>query len=263
MTCAVVIPVYKAKMSDIERVSFEQCLSILGPAHPIYLATYPQLDIGEYESISEHYGVKLHTSFFREKRFKSIHSYNCLMLSPDFYVAFKEFTYILIYQLDAYVFEDKLTEWCEKGYDYVGAPLYTPMGEMNIDTAIVGNGGFSLRRIEVFHSALSSRYNPFVHRNWHPYVNWHKRALYFLMLAFSGWANSVRGFFTHWVDEDRFFSFALLGTPHELKTPSAREALAFSLDLLPEVGYAANGFSLPFGCHQWHNDRDFWEKFGC
>ena len=28
---------------------------------------------------------------------------------------------MLIYQLDCYLFEDKIDEWCNKGYDYIGA----------------------------------------------------------------------------------------------------------------------------------------------
>jgi len=44
------------------------------------------------------------------------------MMSPAFYDAFKAFDYILIYQLDAFVFRDELEYFCSLGYDYIGAP---------------------------------------------------------------------------------------------------------------------------------------------
>lgn len=54
--------------------------------------------------------------------FRDIAGYNRLMMSKEFYSRFISNEYILIYQLDAYLFEDKLDEWFNKGYDYVGAP---------------------------------------------------------------------------------------------------------------------------------------------
>jgi hypothetical protein len=45
------------------------------------------------------------------------------MLSIDFYKRFRDYKFILIYQLDAYVFRDELEYWCEQDYDFIGAPL--------------------------------------------------------------------------------------------------------------------------------------------
>jgi hypothetical protein len=36
-------------------------------------------------------------------------------LSASFYERFLDTKYILIYQLDAFVFKDELQEWCDKG----------------------------------------------------------------------------------------------------------------------------------------------------
>lgn len=46
------------------------------------------------------------------------------MLEADFYRRFGKYKYMLIYQLDAFVFSDKLLDFCEMGYDYIGAPVY-------------------------------------------------------------------------------------------------------------------------------------------
>ena len=39
------------------------------------------------------------------------------------YSRFEKYEYMLIYQLDAFVFSDRLMEFVEAGYDYIGAPL--------------------------------------------------------------------------------------------------------------------------------------------
>ena len=108
---------------------------------------------------------------FDDAFFTDIHAYNTLMLSPEFYERFTAYRYILIAQLDTYIFRDELQAWCARGYDYVGAPwivrdIYRhPL--MRLCSAIkkryceatgkpnsqvtgnkVGNGGLSLRKVE-------------------------------------------------------------------------------------------------------------------
>ena len=94
-----------------------------------------------------------------------------------------------------------------------------------------------------------------------PYVTFNKKALYFAMLLFSGRCNALRGFLTHWVDEDRFFSYTLLGTKYEMKVPSADEALDFAFDMQPSLCLALNEGRLPMGCHQWPAFMDFWDEY--
>lgn len=57
-----------------------------------------------------------------DEHFVSVDSYNEMMLSPDFYRRFQVYDFMLIYQLDAFVFRDELDEWVAKDYDYIGAP---------------------------------------------------------------------------------------------------------------------------------------------
>lgn len=51
MTCAVVIPVYKANPTVIEIASFKQCLVIL-KNYDIYIITFKELDLSVYSEIS-------------------------------------------------------------------------------------------------------------------------------------------------------------------------------------------------------------------
>src|SRR5438045_2328317 len=94
---------------------------------------------------------------FADEYFKDIAGYNKLMLSREFYGRFKKYKYILIYQLDCLVFSRDLDQWCEKGFDYIGAPWFRSYGE---DTSEglwrVGNGGLSLRRVDKFLAVLNS-----------------------------------------------------------------------------------------------------------
>ena len=53
---------------------------------------------------------------------QSVGTYNQMMVERDFYKRFVEYEYILIYQLDAFVFRDELEQFCDYGYDYIGAP---------------------------------------------------------------------------------------------------------------------------------------------
>ena len=51
---------------------------------------------------------------FEDEYFKGISGYNRLMMSEVFYRRFIGYEYILIYQLDAYIFKDELKKWCDK-----------------------------------------------------------------------------------------------------------------------------------------------------
>lgn len=59
---------------------------------------------------------------FDDAYFKSPKTYNKLLINPLFYERFVAYEFMLIHQLDAYVFKDELEKWCNKGYDYIGAP---------------------------------------------------------------------------------------------------------------------------------------------
>ncbi|WAC01876.1 DUF5672 family protein [Lacinutrix neustonica] len=106
---------------------------------------------------------KIRSEVFPKHYFETVYGYNSLMLSDAFYERFLNFKYLLIYQLDAFVFKNELLQWCEKDYDYIGAPwIASPDTLLKKMLSIfnskrkrerqkiffkVGNGGFSLRNI--------------------------------------------------------------------------------------------------------------------
>lgn len=138
-------------------------------------------------------------------------------------------------------------QWCEKGYDYIGAPwlyhsFYTKTRPQKLyfyiqryfknnilrqkyndkDILInnVGNGGFSLRHVSRFLSVIKN-------------TNEKKLA------KFSN-SNQYSMF-----NEDIFWSFEA----SQIKKPSYKIASQFSLETRPDMGMKINQGKLPFGCH--------------
>jgi Protein of unknown function (DUF5672) len=228
---AVVIPVYQTKLSKSEQISLRQCQKILGK-HPIILVAPEGLNTAFMDEYLQTYKVVR----FPDRFFISPKTYNHLLVSEAFYHAFIEFEYILIYQLDAYVFDDQLSAWCNKGYDYIGAPKLKKehvAGKNSILSApILMNGGLSLRNVK---SLLR-------------YIRYYSY------------------FFKEWkANEDAMFSFAQKRSyPFRwlLKLPNWRIALEFSVEKNPEIGIKLLGGKLPFGCHAWEKySPKYWSKF--
>ncbi|MBR1580244.1 MAG: hypothetical protein IJ668_07080 [Selenomonadaceae bacterium] len=217
MKVAVVIPIYKPLRADLdwyEIISLERCVEVLGHYPIRFIAP----DDREFDYLPSTVDCKVET--FDPIWFSNIHGYNALMLRPDFYERFLDYDYILIYQLDAFVFSDRLLEFCALGYDYIGASWPLGIGRENKISLNVGNGGFFLRRPKSCLNVLKNNLDE----------------VKALRLA-----------------ED--FVFAYLGKMHpdQFDIAPVRTASRFSVEYLPERYCRRNGNVLPFGCHAWHN----------
>lgn len=232
MNTAIVIPIYKSEIEESEYNSLVQCKSILSK-YPIIFIHPEGLDLVTYKK------ELLNASFevFPSNYFKDISGYNKLLLSPLFYRRFK-FEFILIYQLDAWIFEDKLKEWCEKKFDYIGAPytLEPSIAENCMDLKpgqFVINGGLSLRNTK---ACLR------VSRIFH--------------LFFRSYTGNEDAYFSGCFS--RFFFVKYL-----IKLPNFKTALSFSMEKDPKSFYKLNNSNLPFGCHAFKKyDFNFWKKHG-
>ena len=141
MTVSIVIPIYKplSLLSEFEAASLRQVLKVC-PTRQLVLVCPDDLDVSAYLTIHQ-----FETKRFAKENFESVKTYNKLCQNADFYRAF-DTDYILLYQLDAWIFEDKIDYFVEKGFDYIGSPHqdYIHQG------LVVGNGGFSLRKCAAF-----------------------------------------------------------------------------------------------------------------
>lgn len=146
--CAVVIPIYKDELNPFELCSLRQAHKVLKAFPILYVAPEGfSLDKRIYGADAEHMVIR-----FNKDYFNGTLGYSALMLSEEFYKSFSDFEYILIYQLDAFVFSDRLMEFCEKDFDYIGAPcpqwLWNCVGIAGDGIGVVGNGGLSLRKVK-------------------------------------------------------------------------------------------------------------------
>jgi len=161
--------------------------------------------------------------------FSSINAYNnMLLLSKNYYGDFcNDYDYMLIYQLDGYIFDNQLEYFLNKNYDFIGGyylPLYTEFNKYNSyenieEKHLLMNGGVSLKNIKFCIDCISNYYNDYLKgcefNNIHKYIN-----------------------------EDTFFSMF-----YTIEV-NAIDAIKFSLNWAgAETHYAINNFEYPFCCH--------------
>ncbi|WP_116170485.1 DUF5672 family protein [Pedobacter agri] len=252
-TNAIVIPIYKESLSVYEQISLEQCFRI-----------FKGLDIVAVKPVQLQTTDKRFTKVitFENAYFENVFGYNRLMLSSTFYAAFQDYPYILIYQLDAFVFSNQLDYWCSKKYDYIGAPWFYDKGHQStfkklkeafrsywhrrynikgkdgkpaLDKQLnkmVGNGGFSLRKTDTFFK-ICEKYKTQI-------------------TEYEDKENSI-------FNEDIFFSIELNRKTNTLKIPSYKEAVNFAIETCPEIAIELTDGKLPFGCHAWEKNLKFWK----
>lgn len=246
----VVVPIYKEHLPERELLSLKNNASVLSRYPQVLLAPEGLNVEATLREVPNMEVVRVSPAFLGSN---GIAGYNQMMLSKEFYSLFADCEYILICQSDAWIFRDELEAWCDKGYDYVGAPwpkrkvydlpiikqymwlrhkLLSREGKIMRQDYYghVGNGGLSLRRVQ---SCLE---------------------------ACDRYADRVEEFrsgksMVH--NEDWFWALV----PREFRYPSFDEALGFSFDVHPKMCYDLSGGKLPFGCHGWFKKRNypFWQ----
>jgi len=252
---AIVIPFYRNHISVYEAIALDQCFKVLAnypvigvkPQHLDVPAAFLKFPFAEFKSFDDRY-------------FANIDGYNALMLSSEFYEAFLDYEFILIHQLDAFVFADQLNEWCKRKYDYIGAPWLRDIDHPDLFKSLksnlkyyfhvrndvrepngeptkyqyenrVGNGGFSLRRVKKFY-AIAAGQRPAIEK----------------YLAIGG----------HHFNEDRFWSIEVNRKKKAIIIPDYKTGLKFAFELVPDRALRLNHQQLPFGCHAWDRYIDFW-----
>lgn len=244
----VVIPIYKNYFGDLEEKSFLQCMNVLKD-YPVVLVQPDGLDntyiTGKFSNVI--------VENFSKDYFENISGYNELLLSPSFYERFSDSEFILIYQLDAFVFKDTLKEWCTKGYDYIGAPWIATQHNTIVAKILalfdskkkkkrkqifykVGNGGFSLRRVSS-HYKIAKEQETFIS----DFLRAEKKAIYAI--------------------EDVFWSLKAPEFCKDFKIPGYKEALHFAIDRKPKIAFKLINEEIPFGCHGINKPKviDFWK----
>lgn len=210
---------------------------------------------------------------FDKKFFGSLSAHTKLMLSPLFYKAFIGYKFILIYHLDSLVFSDQLIQWCGMDFDFIGPPWIkhedAPYAGNSGYEGKVGNGGFSLKKIESFLKVFYSRkyciepkeyWDKFYSSKpkYIQYLNFPRKILKRLKICNNArWEMSRYG-----KNEEHFLANRATHCYPQFKIAPVNVALRFGFECVPRYCFELNKNALPFGCHAWpYYNRDFWESF--
>lgn len=257
----ITIPVYSTDLSYIEKNTLKNNVDKL-KNYDIAIIYPESLDIS---GIIELQRNNISLVRFSDHSFSSVEGYNKLLRSSAFYSGFSGYEYLLILQLDAFVFQNDLERFCDKEYDYWGAPwidfelinyrflrtvlplfhksrYLRPFRNVFGNKYLVGNGGLSLRKVAT-HLQVATKYDTLIQEFEKDYDKW-----------IEGGATSMM--------EDVFWA---LFVPHfypEYKVAPWQEAIDFSFEMNPRKAYKLNGNKLPFGCHAFAKvDPDFYKKY--
>ena len=270
MKTIIVIPVYKKELKPSEKASLEQCAKVLN--HFQIEIIYPQgLDISNCEDVLKECGASYSFRVFDKKYFGDVFKYSHLLLDKDFYKLYSDYDFMLLYQLDAWVFKDELDYWANIDYDYIGAPWFEDVDDEN--SKIIersGNGGFSLRKISSMIELLSTDYHVVLSLKEFFRKKKKERLVSNIISApfmFLKWLFQPDRFSTFWHNTDMYEDQAIV-YHSEYAMPKFKVALAdenykFSFEVHPQRLYKMNNNELPFGCHAFERyDFEFFKTVG-
>lgn len=260
MRTSILIPIYKSNPSEYEIISFDKCLRTLSK-YDIYIVTFRELDLYIYKEISKRNNKDIQFSYFDRSYFSSLRGYNKLMMCQDFYLSFKDYDYMLVYQLDAYVFRNDLDYWCNLNYDYIGSPWFEDHKSYEDGKSLwkVGNGGLSLRKVSKFIEVTNKKNYKLNYKFYYDYFKSfnapkYKSAIISFICTF---------FFKYKINEDYFLIYLSDYLNMGIKVPDIPLAIDFAFEKSPSYLYVLNNNKLPFACHAFEKNEfnSFWSKF--
>ena len=173
----------------------------------------------------------------------------------------------MICQPDTYIFSDELEQWCDSGYDFIGAPrvnLHSNNG--NIEFIDGENGGFSLRNVSKHLKVLNSFKRYLTNSEileWYDSFNYKGKISHFpnLIKKILGLENNTFHLLNKYdKNEDIFWSSIAPRLFKWFKVAPPEIASKFSIEKEPEKLLEFNGNLLPFGCHAFQ-ESNFWRNY--
>jgi len=223
----VVIPTHKSweQLNSNEKQSFFHNCEVL-KSRKICMVVPKDLDIYTYRVLVPN----LKIISVDPKLMKSVGGYNALTTSSEFWKIFPS-KYVLLVQLDVWIFKDECNKFIDYGYDLYGAPFW-----MGPCAGSVGNSGFMLAKtskmVEITEQdEKDCKEDP-------GYENWVRKK-----------------------PDD--VVFGMVPRPNFNISPTIF-ALEFSIEQSPKVSYGLAQKQLPMGCHAYYTieeNREFWKQF--
>jgi len=261
----VIIPVYKPQPTNAEILSLQACIRHL-ISYDCYLIFPEGLDISAYTFI--------HTSLLLKPVnplwLASIEAYNSMKLNLSFYNIFRDYSYMLTYELDAYIFSDNLKAANAFKFDFIGAPFFEGYWEAKPDAKPVQgcNSGFSVRNIQSCIRVLSSMNKYRTHwllykfflapvRRLRLFLNNITKGRYDVFIT----GKFAFSFDKFHLNEDVVWTEVVPKLFPDFKIANPMAALAFSFEYNLPQSLILNGGKLPLGCHAWLKHPEFWKDY--
>lgn len=261
---AIVVPLsFPADLSDDEKISLRQLRHYFGGYDKFMIAPegveldYPDFEIKPFP-----------------RRFFGSAAAHCRMLTmPSFYEAFSDYEFIFFHHLDSLAFSDQLPYWCGTDVDFIGPPWVKCSDSPLVTKPRVGNGGFTLIRVEKALRVLSNRHRTKSGAYWRDLFAWNATPAWIAALE------KVRNVFPvsiiarKLLDEwdatenpaarrrqnDMFWSDHAVEFLPDFNVATLEQGLEFAFEVSPRTCLEMNGGKMPFGCHAWARyDREFW-----
>jgi len=262
----VVIPIYKnfSELTYDEKISLNRTFDVFVD-EDVFILISDSVNRDDYNST---YSLNLKYRIVSDIHFKNINTYSKLLMSSYFYSLFKDYTWMLICQLDAYAFRNDLNLFTHRqDFYFLGAPVINTNLKGWENISWVGNGGFSLRRIDICYNVsyklerLKKKLD-FIH-----FISIENNFLSSLTRFILGKMFKLKfnKYLTRYlletpVNEDIFWSLWIPSIFSNLKPADIHTATKFSFEVSPEQIFNSVG-CLPMGCHAWKKYNPiFWEN---
>jgi hypothetical protein len=113
------------------------------------------------QSLIDEFQVRI--SLWEDQHFVRVEEYSKLLLKPEFYRSFNEYSHIAIVQTDVWIFQDDFDRYKKMGYSFIGGLVFEgwyKKTSWRIDHLLAPiNGGLSLRNVSDFLNLLNSNEN--------------------------------------------------------------------------------------------------------
>lgn len=257
----IIIIGYKPFLTDNEKASMRQCYKILN-RYPIKVISPKGMDVSEYKKIIpgsqfEYVDKKWTSSYLMNSQFKT---------NRWLYNRYRDYDYLLFYELDCWVFRDELEDWCNKGWDYIGAPWFD-RGTNKITGA--GNGGFSLRKnsssLQIADRII------FLKKLRKVWFKSYLQAIFPFERLITIFKNrfhiqkpeQLPGMLLEKeILEDYYWCKKIAVVFNDFRVAPPEVSFKFSFEVNPRSLFEMNHHQLPFGCHAWEKyEPDFWKQY--
>jgi hypothetical protein len=258
----IVIPHHRECLYSSEFWVLKNLCDKLANKYPIYLFLPAEVKPSSpFQKLIDENSIKIKVTDGGE--LSSYGRYNTFLCRSKFYEYFKEYEYMLLFQLDGWILENKLDYFVSLKYDFIGAPIFKH--QMNTLPQIIpggGNGGVTLRNIQSSLKVLNQKNKFFSAKSYFKAIGYDYRftekPLKFLIKKYLSYFLffSLDGFLWPFhLQEDVFWSLMVPNLYPEFKVPPVSISADFCFDLYPREVFTINQ-SLPSFLHAWEKNND-------